>query len=226
MPKTALCVVGWHLSHSIYSDIRQLRSLDHIFVASHRKLDMRFKLQHSRIRFYEFENVGYDWGAYQQWLNLNLWQPYEFVFFMHDDVIIKSLQLIHDCVRLFETRPVCVLGNGRNGGGKQDWPRTHASYYNHSTWKPPDKFKHLTVRGSFFGVRTSLLKAIDGQFEVNWKPGIKNANTSLVATCGKMAAHCDNEFDYLSGQYMESQWLRELYRGHLTYVPRPKDRSD
>jgi hypothetical protein len=214
--KTAIIVVGWHYNLSVYQEIAKIRGVTSLYVSSHKKKVEAFKkmVEKAGFKISEFENKGFDWGAYQQWLDLGLWKQFDYVFFMHDDILVKNYELVNECLKIFKTKDINIIGNSKNANGYNDWGETHSAYYNHSDWKPSLGFKHLTVRGSFFGVKKSVLEAINGKFEINWKAeNLRSGNTSLVATCGKIAELAGNKFHYLSETYLESPYLMELERG-------------
>ncbi len=218
-PKTVVCVTGWHFEKAFYSQVCQIKDAD-VFIVSHKKKpsvpQFIFEfLPENHVIFKE--NVGYDWGCYQQFLETGIWKNYEFVFFIHDDVKILDLGFVNRCIDLL-SKGFAVVGNGRNNT-KRDWPLTHAERYAHSRWVPPSMtFLHDTVRGSFFSTtKTSLLKIIS--FEVFWDKfhlNLRFGNYSLTATCGKIHdIFGENAFAFLSDTYLESAFLMEEERGSI-----------
>ena len=211
----AVCIVGWYLNIETFKRIRELKNVSNFFIVSHKLIPEKLKNNLKALDFeiYERENRGWDWGAFQQWLDLNLWQQFDYCFFMHDDLEIKK-EAISNCLQLFQKNDINVIGNVRNANGKLDWPKTHPQCYKHSSWKPPSQnFKHYTVRGSFFGIPKKVLEAINGQFEINWSDEhIRIGNHSQIATCGKIAEKVGNQFYYLSNTF-ESEYIIEYERG-------------
>lgn len=213
--KVAVCIVGWYLDLDILKQIRELEKVSNFFILSHKSIsqNLRENLTSLGFEIFEKENRGWDWGAFQQWLDFEFWKDFDYCFFLHDDIEIKKNAIEH-CLQLFQEKDINVIGNVRNANGKLDWPRTHPQCYKHSSWKPPStKFKHYTVRGSFFGISKKVLEAIDGRFEINWSDEhIRIGNHSQIATCGKIAEKMGNKFYYLSNT-LESEYIIEYERG-------------
>jgi len=225
---TSLCIVGWYLNLETYKQIKKLTGVDSFYVIMHKK-DLSFKLEVEKLGFkvFEKENKGWDWGAYQQWLDYEFWKSQNFCFFMHDDIQIKDFDIIKQSKQTLRKTGANVIGNSRNAGGKQDWTKTHPQCYSHSSWKPPKDFSHLTVRGSFFGVPRRVLEAIKGEFEINWASGnVRIGNHSLIATCGKIAHLAGNTFQYL-GEGLNTKYLIEFSKGKRQEKKRlqPKQRT-
>lgn len=217
--KIVVCVAGWHFEKAFYSRVCQLRDAD-VFIVSHKKKPSvpQFVFEFLPENHVIFrENVGYDWGCYQQFLETGIWKNYEFVFFIHDDVKILDLGFVNRCIDLL-SKGFGVVGNGRNNT-KLDWPLTHAECYAHSKWMPPSIiFLHDTVRGSFFATtKSSLLKIVS--FEVFWDKfhlNLRLGNYSLISTCGKIQAiFGENAFVFLSDTYLVSPFMIEDVRGSI-----------
>jgi hypothetical protein len=217
-----ICVTGWHFGYEFYYKICQLQDVD-VYVVSHRnKSDIPtnvyslFPESHILIR----ENVGYDWGCYQQFLESDIWRKYQYIFFIHDDVNIVSLDFVDASIRLLSSGYKFV-GNGKNSN-KRDWPQTHLACYAHSLWTPPSLlYQHDTMRGSFFATTRDALQKL-GSFEVFWdrfRLNIRFGNWSLISSCGKIQSiFGENSFIFLSDNYLNSSFLEEYERGGKTFL--------
>ena len=223
-PKTAICVAGWHFNEEFYYRVSRLPKSE-VFVVSHRPPEavppyVFDHIQSSNI-FFE-SNLGYDWGCYQQFLRTGIWREYDYVFFMHDDIVIKDIEFIQQCARELETSK--VVGNGRVA--LWDVPtniaESYSVYYAHSSFKPPRSFRHDGVRGSFFATTSEALHLLEA-FEVFWDPFHLTAgfgNFSARASCGKWQYLLGDQcFGFLSDTYCESDYISELVRDG-------KDRDD
>lgn len=214
---TAFCVAGWYFYRALYEALVTIPDVD-VFVVSHRSFeaippDVGPILD--KVRLLPRPNVGYDWGCYQQFLETGIWRSYDYIFFLHDDLIIHDPGFVDACLNLLE-RGFKVIGNQRPIA-KTDWPKTHSECYAHSTWKPPSRdFQHEAVRGSFFATTRSVLEEV-GCFEVFWDRFGLNlgfGNWSLRATCGKLYdAFGEDTFGYLSDVSPERAFITEMKRG-------------
>lgn len=220
--KNCICIVLWHNNQSLFEELINNSNLD-IFVISHKSID---DIPHWLNTYVNSEhifiepNIGYDWGAYQQFLEKKIYLNYSSIFFSHDDLLIKDNLIFNYCLDIIEANNgYCIVGNGLNNK-KRDWPLTHIHCYAHSKWKPPSwNFCHDTMRGSFFGTSSNALKIIDN-FEVYWDHfkflGVGAGNWSLRATCGKIQEILgENSFQFLSQNYRDTPFLIEMERGKL-----------
>jgi hypothetical protein len=214
--RIAFCVAGWYFYRTLYESLVTIPDVD-VFVVSHRdgEVPPDVGVLFDKARLLSRPNLGYDWGCYQQFLETNIWRGYDYIVFLHDDVIIHDPGFVGACGDLLE-RGHKVIGNHRPVA-KTNWPQTHAECYAHSTWKPPSRnFCHGTVRGSFFATTRSVLEKI-GFFEVFWDRFGLNlgfGNWSLVSTCGKLYdAFGENAFGFLSDITPERAFITEMKRG-------------
>lgn len=215
--KIAICLTGWYFNEDVYRQLFEVASID-IFVVVHKQRDqvpafLFEQIPEERIIFQK--NIGYDWGSYQQFIATGLWREYDFIFFMHDDLAIKSLDFIPHTIDLLQAGKK-VVGNGRNAQ-YLNWPHSHPFCYGHSTWLPPSRqFQHDTIRGSFLAMNSNTLKKIN-HFEIFWDPyhlTVRFGNHSLIATCGKIQAlFGESSFGFLSETYLDSEYMTELERG-------------
>lgn len=219
MPHACIALKGWHYHPGVLEALASIADVD-VYVVSHKA---RSAVPESVYRYLPadrvfFEpDVGYDWGSYQQFIEKGLYRRYEYVFLMHDDLIIKDGGFVEASVRLLEGG-ASFVGNGRNDH-RTNFPELIPWRYAHAAWKPPSpSFRHETMRGSFLATTAEALDRV-GSFEVFWDwPHLANgfANWSLIATCARLqhmfGAGC---FAFLSQTYLESPYLTELVRGGL-----------
>jgi len=218
MVKIAFCITGWHFPVKFFDTVKSLPSVD-IFIISHKKK--------SQIPDYVIDlipeerllirpNLGYDWGCYQQFLASGLWQNYEIIFFMHDDIEIHDLGFVDKSLRLLKDH--AVIGNGVGAGSvSNSRVNEHPYAYAHSRWKPDTyTFQHHTVRGSFFATTRQVLERI-GKFEVHWDLFALNigfGNWSTKASCGKLESiYGQSCFGFLSSTFGRSEFITEFIRG-------------
>ncbi len=219
-------MAGWHFNLAVFAQLRQVPGAD-VYVVSHRPAasvpeDLFGHVNRSHV-FFE-PNIGYDWGCYQQFLDKQLWQRYDLLFFLHDDVTIRSLDFIPNTVQLLGSGAT-VVGNGRNSP-RRAWGKTQPWYYAHSRWLPPSLgYEHETVRGSFLATTRSVLERL-GRLEVFWDPlhiSDQFGNYSLIATGGKLQhIFGDRCFAFLGETYLESPYISEEVRGGRGQRGRPQ----
>ena len=217
--RAAICVAGWHYNEDFYAKVSGIPQSE-VFVVSHkaRELVPSFLFNYvDRTHVFFERNLGYDWGCYQQFISKKIWREFEYVLFMHDDIIIKDRNFLAKCIELLEE--YTVVGNGKHESRRFDVPNTHSESYAHSSWKPPSRrFKHSGVRGSFFATTREALERL-GKIEVFWDPfhiTSRFGNWSTRATTGKWEQlYGEKCFGFLSQTYCESNYMVELVRGGL-----------
>ncbi|NQS91867.1 MAG: hypothetical protein HQ574_05600 [Chloroflexi bacterium] len=152
-------------------------------------------------------------------MDSGIWEKYDTVFFMHDDIKIKDFGFIDQVNSML--KDFAVIGNGVGQGSvSHSAVDKHPYAYAHSFWKPNSFiYNHATVRGSFFCTTREVLRDI-GSFEVYWDPfklSIEFGNWSTKASCGKIeAAFGENCFGYLSDNFGESVYISEYFRGNVS----------
>jgi hypothetical protein len=219
MNTICFCLAGWHYNHSFYTQISEIPDSD-VFVISHKnrsQIPEKIKRIIQSDHIFSEMNFGYDWGCYQQFIQKKIWKKYDYIFFLHDDMLIKNSNFVPHVIDLINDG-AAVVGNGINSN-KRNWPQTHLFCYAHSIWLPPSlSFKHDTVRGSFIGMATQALKILEN-FEVCWDKNhssIRFGNHSLIATSGKIQhLFGGNAFSFLGKEYLTSPYILELERGGL-----------
>jgi hypothetical protein len=213
--RICFCITGWHYSESVYSACSETGH-DIYVISHHPESSTPGSITHFVPREHLFfePNLGYDWGGYQQFIARGMWRSYEAIFFLHDDIKIRSLDFIPHSLDLLRAGAQ-VVGNGLNSAGL-NWPRTHLQCYAHSGWLPASiGFEHQTVRGSFFAMTSQALEKVQ-RFEVFWDPKhvyLRFGNHSLIATCGKLTALFGQDcFAFLSPAYRNSPYIEEQER--------------
>ena len=222
--RSCVCVLGWHYQNQLYDSLHRIPDID-IFILSHRPFEnipfwVNKITTHERIIVKP--NIGYDWGGFQQFISLFVFNDYPYIFFLHDDILILDSNVFEISIDLIESNDrSCLIGNGHQSL-KRNWPQTHIHSYAHSHWKPPSwEFCHDTVRGSFWGTNRQSLMRIQ-PLEVFWDrrkwQGIGAGNWSLRATCGKFQDKLgESAFKFLSETYLKSDYIQELERGQFDY---------
>ena len=211
-----ICVTGWHFPLATYEKLGRLTNGD-VYVISHKPADAIPAAVYDHIpaqRVLVRPNFGYDWGCYQQFLETGIWQNYDYIVFMHDDVQILRDDFAQAAISLLSDQ-IILVGNGRNSL-RTSWYVKEMFSYAHSSWIPPIDFQHDSVRGSFF-VMSKVTAAKMERFEVMWdkhKWYLGFGNWSLRASCAKLhhlfGFPC---FAFLSEEYSTSEYLIEDERG-------------
>lgn len=211
-----VCVAGWHFFEDVYRALSRIQEI-RVYVVSHRSMSevpvwMTKYVPAERLLFRQ--NIGYDWGCYEQYYRSGLWRGHAYAAFMHDDLQIRSCALFDECRRLLSDH--AVIGNGRPDL-PTNFPAVTSESYAHSRWKPASsRVQHDVVRGSFFATTRESLERLGG-FEVFWdrfKLTSGYGNWSARASCGKwQAIESDRCFGFLSDTPCDSNHLLEYVRG-------------
>lgn len=221
---SCICVLGWHFNNrDLYKQLSELPNAE-LYVVSHKTIaevpEWLREVVSQRNIFYE-PNCGYDWGGYQQFLEKDIWRKFEFIFFMHDDLVVKDNGFVAECQN--RLREFAVVGNGAQQENPFV-PSHNPQRYSHARDVPGQEDSHPGVRGSFVATTRSGLEDV-GSFEVFWdRCQISDVfgNHSLVATFHKWKKKTrSTQFcDWLSDTYCESPWIIEFQRGHSEDAPK------
>ncbi len=209
------CVLGWHFQAEFYEQLWPLPGDKYII--SHRApefFDARDPLFiRLQPRLYFCANQGLEWGGYHQFNAMGRYLDYDFVVYMHDDVIIKDASLVSAVREKFQNEPgVQVIGNGRNGS---DWEFRFGKYRERMPYDEADDFIVRTVRGSFFAARSTIFEKL-GNFPVHWRAKkMTHGNLSLRNFGYLVSKHFGREsIAYLEAEsWLETKYLVELQRG-------------
>jgi len=130
-----ICVVGWYFDDELYSSLwrvnhyRGFTDIKYpVFIIAHRNNDL---IANCDLPCLLEENVGLEWGAYNQYLT-KVWDGNDSVLFMHDDIKflpliigdeIKPGELVFDKLAaiqfdhayIFQSRMEDVVNYGRHG---------------------------------------------------------------------------------------------------------------
>lgn len=212
------CVLGWYFYEDFFAQLYSMPGDK--YVVSHRAqawLDAATLPPGVRDDLIVFPNVGLDWGLYYQFKNRVDVTQYDFIVYIHDDVVIKDTSFPARLEAIFAAdEGIKVIGNGKNGN---DWEFRYGKYCKRMLWPDADDFIVRTVRGSFFAARTDIFGAIGGNFPVWWRvtPGPKQnkANNSL-RNFGYIVSkvYGRDAITYLDwDNYLDTPYLSELVRG-------------
>ena len=210
------CVAGWYFYEDFFAS---LYSMDgDKYVVSHRYpayFEAAAIPEQVRRDLIVFENRGLDWGLYHQFKERVDLSPYDFVIFIHDDVVIKDTTFPRAIIEKLRNPAVQVVGNGRNG---TDWEFRFGKYRRRMFWQEEDdNFIVRTVRGSFFAARTSIFERI-GNFPVYWpaRPAKQNKGNYSLRNFGYVISKTfgRESIVYLDDEhYLDTPYLSELVRG-------------
>ena len=191
-----------------------------------------------------FDNVGDEYGAFQQAVDHLSIEDETYVFFIHDDMIIKDWSFINQCIELLDLRYKCI-GNCREYDMHCDPFRKGAC----GMWPGPlneyvgEKNKHIydtpmdirKVRGSFMAMKMKDVRAV-GEFDPplsmmvgpktredgttyfegdpNGRGGYGNVLMELFSY--KLCRIFGHDkIAYLSTRYLDSDYMYECGRGKL-----------
>ncbi len=208
------CILGWHFYEEFYESLYQVEGKKYII--SHRPreflapLSLYAKIQHD---VFCCENRGLEWGGYQQFNAMKLYEPYDFVIYCHDDVVLKDLGFVGALRKQFEDPKVKVVGNGRNGS---DWEFRFEKYKYRMPYTEADDFLVRTVRGSFFAARSEIFATIENFPVHHLSKKMSNGNISLRSFGYLVTKHFGREaIAYLEDAHLETKYLVEMRRGEV-----------
>lgn len=223
-----IIVCGWHFKNDLI--YRQLLEESaqykkykiRLFVASHKDKEVIDKGLLKRIEemgwhVLFFDNIGWDWGSYQQLLN---WQNDnthfgDYYLFMHDDLEIKKQGFVSEFINKIK-HGVKVVGNSvpiqRNIEGKSNYPedillaKMNGYDINVDRWD--------VVRGSCFFTTKEIVENILLKMPIKAGKDIFLANSSLRIFGGIVSnKYGSGAFSYLGDKPRKSRYINESLRG-------------
>lgn len=206
------CLLGWHFFDDFYESLYRVEGKKYIICHREReqveRLPLWPKIQQD---IFFAPNRGLEWGGYHQFVEMKLHEPYDFVVFLHDDVVIKDENFVAAVRAKFSDPGVKVVGNGRNG---RYWEFRFAQYKERMFFEEADDFIVRTVRGSFFAARSEIFRTI-GNFPVLWRAKkMTNGNVSLRNFGYVITKNFGREsIAYLADSHLETPYLAEMRRG-------------
>ncbi len=206
------CLLGWHFYEDFYESLYRVEGKKYII--SHRErafvepLPVWSQIQHD---VFFTENRGLEWGGYHQFVAMKLYEPYDFVVFLHDDVVIKDVNFVAALRAKFFDPKIKVVGNGKNGS---DWEFRFEKYRDRMAGEEADDFIVRTVRGSFFAARSGIFRTL-GNFPVHWHSkkmthgniSLRNFGYVITKNFGR------DSIAYLADSHLETPYLVEMRRG-------------
>ena len=232
--KIQFIIIGWHYFPDYINDLIELKnSNDNINVFWVCRKDPP-QIIKDNFDWKLFDNIGLEWGGYVQGVNhLNL-NDDDFIFFTHDDIIIKDWSFINLC--LSSTYKFDVMANGMNYGFYLD-PNAIITPNNTeesipfgsiNTWLDVATNKELfdtplqcytTIRGSFICMTYFNYKRINGFEYINDPYDGKMENIQWGNIMVNLNGYKFNKIfgndrmGYLSDRYADSDFIYELERG-------------
>jgi hypothetical protein len=227
-PSLSIVVCGWY-----FKDDRLYEALQNeiegnpditttLYVASHRpRSDVDpatvVRLENAHWRILWFENEGWEWMAYQQFMR-HLETTGEFTdyyLFLHDDVRINEFGFIRQCVEMVKAGAKLVGNSPSAAPDKQN-----KTYFPEDALLIEKKWGRLkidqwrVVRGSFFFTTQEIAREILGKMPIKRGKQIGLANGSLRIFGALVSDRYGLEaIRYLSGTPRTSEYVYEEYRG-------------
>ena len=228
--RLAIVVCGWHFKRiatykklihegSLYDDMDTK-----YYIASHRDQEdisenVVHQLKNMGWAIIEFQNEGWDWGAYQEfvkWQKKNRELSYYYLF-LHDDLIIKS----HYFIKAFFSelsKGVKAIGNAfpYDEPMERAWPESSAHvlfwaetknfFIRSKSWK--------CIRGSCLFTTREVVDTILATMPIRHGPHVGFGNWGALLFGGLIADRFGaNAVSYLSNTLRNSPYLLEEYRG-------------
>jgi len=229
--KISIVVVGWHFSQpELYRIVSEERFRQHefdvdLFISSHRQMEeidpnLLARIQKLGWHILFFDNQGWDWGAYQQFV---LWQKHnkgtsDYYLFLHDDIIIKKKGFLLAFHQLLIEMNVVVVGNS-NPNLYGDVMVKRSSFSNEFIgWCSDNNIAIASeavkiIRGSCFfttrAVAESVLSCMP--IKAGGHAGFGNWSCRLFS-CMVADMYGDVGATYLSSRYLRSKYIEELFR--------------
>lgn len=224
-----IIICGWHFKNkNIYHQLKTESEyyndlLFKFFIASHkRQEDIDKNVLNSIIQLgwkvLYFENHGWEWGAYQQFL---IWQKNnntssDYYLFLHDDIVIKKYGFIKRFIEKIQNS-YSVVGNSVPINRREN---VKLNYPEDILWAKLNEFPIISnewdlVRGSCFFTTKKVVENILIKMPIKKGNNINFANCSLRVfgglVCDKFG---DNSITYIGGKPRSSIYIEEEYRAN------------
>lgn len=226
--KLSIVIAGWYFRDiDIYKTlVEEAKRYNNIetsyYIASHRRLEetdreLIGKLAKLKWQLLYFENEGWDWGAYQQFL---IWQKKkvgldDYYLFMHDDIKIKNYGFIGEFIKQIQYGTK-VVGNGLKDNPNKSRKLTYPEiiYWSRINKFPIRADKWRCVRGSCFFTTRDVAENILIKMPIKKGHHAGFGNWSVIVFGGLVAdAYGENSIEYIGHKEVESFYIREEYRG-------------
>lgn len=237
-PTLSIVVCGWHFQNvALFAALRQEAAsqtqLDaRFYVASHKsaaEVDPALirQLQSDRWQVLWFENEGWEWMAYQQFMRHQEknGESSDYYLFLHDDIEIRKPGYIGRCMEMV-AEGVRLVGNSPSAA-----PETQSKVYFpedalliENTWGPLKVDRWKVVRGSFFFTTQEIAREILGKMPVKRGKRIELANASLRIFGALVTDRYGLEsIRYLGDAPRSSEYVYEEFRGGAQARKRLRD---
>jgi hypothetical protein len=233
--KIQFIIIGWHYFPDYINDLIELKTNNdnvNVFWVCRKEPPQIVK---DNFDWKIFDNVGLEWGGYNQGASYLTLDDDDVIFFTHDDIIIKDWNFLNIC--LSNLSQFNIIGNGLNYGFNLDpnaiiTPNNTEEvipYGSINTWLDVATTKELfdiplhckTIRGSFICTTYSSFKRINGfdyiidpydgkMVDLQWANIMVNLNGYKYT---RVFGH--NKIGYLSNTYADSDFIYELERGKI-----------
>ena len=226
--KISIVVCGWHfdnpdLYRKLIDEAKHTENPEFsYFIASHKKpddiddsfLDM---LNKSGWKILYFENEGWDWGAYQQFMvrQKETGALSDYYLFVHDDIKIKQNGFIDKFIEKVDSG-CCVVGNGFHPAKKIELQKMYPedvlwAEVNGHTINIKECF---TVRGSCFFAIKDAAENILAEMPIKKAGAITFANSSLRVFAGLVTEKFgENAIGFIGDKLLSSKYISEGFRG-------------
>jgi SAM-dependent methyltransferase len=224
----SIVICGWHFGNPRLFEqlIKEAAAGDELaagfYVASHKAevevdRDLLAQIRQLGWRVLFFENEGWEWGAYQQFLR---WQAAEcglsdYYLFIHDDVIIKRGGFLTECLNKIRGG-ASVVGNStpRPFSGKKSVFYPEDVFWSKLKGFPIGADDWRIVRGSFIFTTRRIAEQVLIKMPIKTGPPMERANSSL-RVFGGLVAHTfgGDAITYLGENPLESDYVVEEERG-------------
>lgn len=228
VPKLSIVVCGWYFKdHQFYELIKnEIADLNNVkaelYIASHRKKTeipetIIKKLINEGWKIEWFENEGWEWGAYQQFLK---WQENQcnftdYYLFMHDDINIVQNGFINAFLEKINAGAV-VVGNSPSVTPEKQTRNRYPEdlFFANSKGFTINCEKWKVVRGSCFFTTGAIASSVLGEMPIKKGKRIDIANSNLRIFGAKITEEYGlDAIQYLGETPRNSQFIYEEFRG-------------